>query len=151
MVAEFKGYTCGVMFQQCLTHFTSKLASDPILLFAAGMAVGQAEKIYLGACSAAMFRPSLEHKAKMLAVCAYLSRVYGLEVSVFERGEVSNELWLHTKESTEFLQRVINWEVYNSPAWHIGRGLLCGVPFDQIDFEFHERVGFGEPCDLVEG
>lgn len=139
--------TCGPLFQECLTHFITKLSGDPLLLFAAGMATGQAEKIYLGACSAAMFRPSPENRAKMIAVAVYLSGKYGLEVSLFERTEIRDEIWLHTKESTHVLSQCLQEEEYNSPGWHYFRGLICGVPLDRIDPEFHLRKGFGEPCD----
>ena len=34
--------------------------------------------------------------------------------------------------------------------WHKDRGLMCGVPHNEIDYMFHERTGYGQPCDVVE-
>lgn len=141
--------TCGILFNKCLNHFTSMLSDDPILLFASGMAVGQAEKIFLGACQAAMFRPSPENQAKMLSVCVYLSGVYGLEVSVFQREEIANEIWLHNGKCVDLLSRTLTTEEVNSPIWHTVRGVLCGVPFNQVDLDFHKRRGYREVCDEV--
>lgn len=139
--------TCGPLFQKCLAYFTSHYSDDLTLLYAAGMASGQAEKIYLGACQAAMFRPSKEHHGKMLAVCVYLSGVYGLEVSVFNRPEIWNEIWLHTDKCGHLLYNTLHNEDVDSPIWHTVRGMLCGVPFNQIDSDFHLRRGYREDCD----
>lgn len=141
--------TCGVLFNKCLTHFTSLFSDDLVLLFAAGMATGQAEKIYLGACQAAMFRPSPENHSKMVVVCDYLSSTYGLEVSIFQREEIANEIWLHNSKCTNLLSKILTTEEVNSPIWHTVRGMLCGVPFNQVDMDFHERKGYRENCDEV--
>lgn len=146
---DYKKATCGPLFQKCLSYFTSHYSSDLILLFAAGMALGQAEKIYLGACQAAMFRPSKENHGKMLAVCVYLSGIYRLEVSVFNRPEIWNEVWLHTNKCGHLLYNTLQNEDVNSPIWHTVRGMLCGIPYNQIDLDFHLRRGYREDCDNI--
>lgn len=146
--------TCGPLFNQCLTQIHdawlgSCFPTDSSGLIVAGHALGQAEKIHLGACSAAMFRPSTPIlRGWILQVCAILSGVYSLEISVFEREEIADEIWIHTPESRHLISRLAHIE-YNSQEWHTLRGKLCGVPPSQIDCEFHLRKGFGEPCDTV--
>ncbi len=139
--------TCGPKFLSALSHFTAQ-TRDPVQLFSAGHMTGQAEKIYLGACAAAMFRPSTEYSAWALQAAVYLSGLYGLQVNVFARDEIKDEIWLHRAEHEGGI-RSLQSEEYNSPAWHYLRGLLCGVPLGQIDPEFHLRSGFMEPCDKI--
>lgn len=137
--------TCGPLFEQAWKKATS-MTDDPVLLFSAGHICGQAEKIYLGACSAAMFRPTPENNKFVLSLAVYLSSIYGLEVSVFERQEIRDEIWIHSPKITQgiALLRVL---VHNSPEWHYFRGVWCGVPDNQIDHEFHLRKGYNQPCD----
>lgn len=141
--------TCGPLFLRCLEIFT-KRTSNPVCLFSAGHLTGQAEKIYLGACSAAMARPSAEYRPWVLFVATTLSAVYGLEVSVFQRPEIEDEIWIHSKESVGSISN-LNLLLVNSPEWHTLRGLLCGIPEASIDFSFHERGGYKEICDKAEG
>lgn len=141
--------TCGPLFQKCLEQAV-QFETDPTCLFACGHVTGQAEKIYLGACSAAMFRPSLEFRDSVLKACILCSSVYSLEVSVFEREEITDEIWLHTANVRDFLGWSMQNVEYNSPNWHWIRGTLCGIPETVIDTEFHLRKGFKETCDKVE-
>lgn len=140
--------TCGPLFLRCLETFTSK-TDDKVCVFSAGHMTGQAEKIYLGACSALMVRPSPQYRSWCLFVATTLSAIYGLEVSVFERDEISDEIWLHTMESSGAISELQHLEV-NSPGWHARRGLLCGIPDTDIDVYFHKRSGYREPCDNVD-
>jgi hypothetical protein len=64
--------TCGELFRDAMQSHTD-MSPEQIRVFAAGYVTGQAEKIYLGACAAAMFRPSPEHY-DMLAVRAALEQ-----------------------------------------------------------------------------
>lgn len=137
--------TCGPKFQECLTYFTTA-AQTPVELFAAGFAAGEAEKVYLGACRAAMFRPSEEHRTWILRVAVKLVVVYGLEVSLFERVEINDEIWIHKPEARDELSQLSQMAA-NSPEWHTLRGRLCGIPDSNIDPKFHERKGYGERCD----
>src|SRR5688572_26875112 len=111
--------TCGPLFLRAVRHFTC--TADPhnaVLLFSAGHMCGQAEKIYLGACKAAMFCPSPEYHRWAFNAALYLSKVYGLQVSVFDNTEIADEIWLHTAESSSMLGLLSRAEV-NTPEWHM--------------------------------
>lgn len=141
--------TCGPLFAEALRSFVnldSDRADKDVRLFVAGHMTGQAEKIYLGACTAAMFRPSPEYRGFALAALGKLSAIYGLEVSVFERPEIADEIWLHIPEALTEVGE-LSQLVINSPEWHAVRGRLCGIPENKIDPLFHERRGYREPCD----
>lgn len=148
MIIEIKE-TCGPLFLRCVEFFT-QATDDKVCLFAAGHMTGQAEKIYLGACPAMMCRPSPEYGAWMLTVAAKLSEVYGLEVSLFERPEIADEIWLHRPAYRNNVALLSQLEC-NSPEWHRKRGLLCGIPSPEIDPAFHERAGYRERCEPAGG
>lgn len=141
--------TCGVLFEKVWRQVI-EMTSDPILLFASGHVCGQSEKIYLGACSAAMFRPSTEEGFRgLLATVEICSLVYGLRIRVLFPDDLGKrEIWIFRPDNDGLIASLED-EEYNSPSWHILRGLLCGVPLDSIDAEFHLRKGFAEPCDRV--
>jgi hypothetical protein len=134
--------TCGPLYQDALRTFAG---DDPerMRLFAAGFMSGQAEKVYLGACQAAMFRPSAERREMALEILADLARRYGLAVVTTA---VAGELWLCRPASVADIE-LLALILPDSPGWHIWRGLLCGVPPDEIDVQFHERPGHGQRCD----
>lgn len=140
--------TCGPLFETCWREIESKVAGTH-LLFEAGFVVGQAEKIYLGACHAAMFRPT-DNRSKnvVLTSCMVCSAVYGLQVSIFEREEIKDEIWLVDNRFANHLADVLCNYSYNSQEWHIERGLLCGIPLANIDPSFHERKGFNEKIEI---
>lgn len=140
--------TCGPKFSAALSYF-ARITQDPVQLFSAGHMTGQAEKVYLGACTAAMFRPSLEYSAWAFQAAVYLAGLYGLSVSTFGREDIADEIWIHRTNRTENVQN-IQFEDFNSSAWHILRGMLCGVPIGEIDTEFHLRKGYAKPCDRLE-
>lgn len=140
-----KPSTCGPLFAEALRSFTN-LDEGEVRCFCAGHMTGQAEKIYLGACAAAMFRPSPKYRSFALTALMRLSVIYGLQISVFERSEIADEIWLHTPEARDEVGQLSQLRV-NSPEWHAVRGALCGVPANKIDHLFHERRGYREPCD----
>lgn len=140
--------TCGPLFLRCLEEFADNQECE-LRAFSAGHMVGQAEKIYLGACSAAMFRPSPSYREWAVIAAIKISAIYGLQVSVFEREEIKDEIWIHKK--------TLNWEIsllngldVNSPEWHSLRGRLCGIPEYDLDPNFHLREGYNLPCDKVD-
>src|SRR3990167_3489879 len=72
--------TCGPMYLDALHQY----CGDPIdeekaNLFAAGFISGQAEKVYLGACTAAMFRPSADRRSVVESMLDEICGRYGLE------------------------------------------------------------------------
>lgn len=142
--------TCGPLFTQALQTAIEQAEGDPVRLFSAGHMCGQAEKIYLGACMAAMFRPSPEHYAYVHKVASKLACIYGLCVSTFDHEDLHDEIWLH--KLTQGPALLFEWMLAaepNSPMWHYWRGMLCGVPSDQIDANFHLRTGYKQPCDIA--
>lgn len=107
--------------------------------FAFGFAAGQAEKIYLGACKAAMFRPKSGGQDLLRTILRDIAPVYGLAYT-----NIGDEFWLFKMStSTErAILSLLNIE-RDSSEWHMTRAILCGIPFDEIDFEFHKRRSEG--------
>lgn len=136
--------TCGPLYKEGLEFHTGM---DPQLIpvFASGFVSGQAEKIYLGACHAAMFRPSGEWLATVETITAHVAKRYGLLVCVLPTSR-GPEIWMcKSAEVCESISALRSMRE-NSPEWHRRRGLLCGVL--EIDHEFHHRTGHNDPCDV---
>lgn len=135
--------TCGPMYFDAL----SKYAGDDdalIRVFAAGFINGQAEKVYLGACRAAMFRPSEERYVMVRELAKEACERYNLNLFYAPDGEV----WICRSVATWKALDDLYAQYDNRGAeWHRRRGELCGVPAHEIDEEFHKRKGHGEPCD----
>ncbi len=137
--------TCGPMYKEGLEKYAG---TEPVSqhCFAAGFVSGQAEKVYLGACSMAMFRPSQDRSGMIEQILDDVCPRYGLAWR-----KIEGEYWI-TREGCE--HRFGHLEAFplrpniNGPEWrHRFRGLLCGVPDCEIDEKFHERKGAGERCD----
>lgn len=133
------------MYLEALTKHTG---GDPALAraFAAGFVSGQAEKVYLGACMAAMFRPSADKQAMILELVQDACDRYSLLSYDSRRGE----LWICRDRGVWEWVHALFWEEEeNTPNWHRQRAVLCGIPGDQMDLEFHKRQGWNVPCDNV--
>ena len=138
--------TCGVYYQEAMNEILGE-DRDPkkVRLFAAGFVIGQAEKIFLGACSAAMFRPSPEYRSIIDEAVHVACKVYKLYA-----GDIGNEIWI-LGEGVEWRFNMLveahrRGEI-NTDLWHRTRGDICGVPWFEIDPEFHKREGYNEHCD----
>ena len=133
--------TCGPLYRAGLDHYAG---DDPekIRLFAAGFVTGQAEKVHLGAASGAMFRPSAERHAMLIAVVRDVAKRYDLHVTFWE-----DEIWIARDHRVLAQMELLTSRARNSPGWHWARARWCGVPYDEIDEHFHERRGAGERCD----
>ena len=136
--------TCGPLYCESLEEFTGM---DPKLIpvFASGFISGQAEKIYLGAAGAAMFRPSAEWFNDVFNIAHQVARRYGLLVRVLETS-VGSEIWIIVESMERTFLRLPECGE-NSGCWHETRGRLCGIPEHAIDRNFHLRTGWGKPCD----
>jgi hypothetical protein len=132
--------TCGPLYKQALEAFTDR-SPKQIRLFAAGFVVGQAEKIYLGACRAAMFRPSKEYQEMLWEHTTTAAALYGLAVMMLD-----DEIWIVKPEWAASIKSLKDFE-RNSMAWHKLRARMCGVPEEEIDDQFHLRPGAVERCD----
>lgn len=135
--------TCGPLYLDALTQYTGGDA-EKIRLFAAGFVHGQAEKVYLGACPAAMFRPPPERWQMVFDLATDAAQRYGLRVITLESVQ---EIWLCRDNTAAAGVEGLDRMELNSAEWHLWRGNLCGVPDREIDLRFHERSGYGEICD----
>lgn len=138
--------TCGPLYLAALKRYARTQSEE--LLFAAGFVYGEAEKIYLGACGAAMFRPSAEMREWLDLIVREAAEHYGLLFRPLNtsRGE---ELWLLRDQKEDVFFRRLTTEPENTVPWHRIRALLCGIPMTECDDHFHERRGFGERCDGI--
>jgi hypothetical protein len=138
--------TCGPLYKDALGKYAGT-DPDKIRLFAAGFVSGQAEKVYLGACRAAMFRPSADRLAMILDVIRDVANRYNLHI-FHGACQTFDEIWLcRNVDVWHNLQELYATYVYNSPAWHAFRAELCGIPAEELDEAFHLRAGHGERCD----
>ncbi len=115
-------------------------------VFACGFAAGQAEKVYLGACKAAMFRPSSESFEWYQSQVKQIAKLYGLVCTILDSHcvETPYEVWIH-RDGVQ----IGAWLKHepNSPEWHKLRAEACGIPADEVDVDYHLRSGYGEKCD----
>lgn len=131
--------TCRPKYQRQL-DFYCKNNRDAIRLFAAGFITGQMEKVYLGACGAAMFRPKDEDYEMVLEIIERSVEEYGLNIL-----RVHDEIWVH--HSSIPLQVISYCSDKESKLGHFVRSMLCGVPLREIDYNFHNRIGSREKGD----
>lgn len=132
--------TCGELYLDALAEIPTE---NERRAFAKGFMSGQAEKVYLGACPAAMFRPSETTFAWLLEDVEEICDRYGLSHHVFNMGTV-REIWICRHSFG-----IGNWYIYqkDSPEWHKMRAIACGIPSSEVDYKFHERKGYNQPCD----
>lgn len=135
---------CGTLHRAARNSFRDFVEYDDI--FAAGVIAGQAEKVYLGTCAAAMFRPSTDRFDFCCEVVAQIATIYDLRWLPFSYGS-TQEVWLLRDHRAEKSLRLIEGMEENSAGWHFARGTLVGIPAEEIDFSYHLRSGFGERCD----
>ncbi len=127
--------TCGYLFNKAFSTATrANTYHDQILIFGKGFLAGQAEKIYSGACKAAMFRPG-ENITQLFAFATEIACLYDLYVRVLSS---EMELWIINHNAIEEWTAMAGMEV-NSPEYHVARARLCGIREADIDPEFHNR------------
>lgn len=135
--------TCGDLYLEALREIPTEPERRA---FAHGFVSGQAEKVYLGACQAAMFRPSNETMPWLLPMTRDVCRRYGLECELLGQhctGLVP-EIWIWRRGGTYGA-----WLQFpkDSAQWHVERARACGIPEHEIDLNFHERRSYEQPCD----
>lgn len=144
--------TCDELYRDVLERFTDM---DPasIRLFAPGFIAGQCEKVYSGACAAAMFRPSKEYRGIVLDAIFDACEIYGLSWDTLETAE-GDELWVlnydhapDIRSEWQHVRSMLAKGQENTPTWHALRGSLCGIRTEEIDICYHTRKRFGERCD----
>lgn len=147
--------TCGVYYKEGLDHYNTSV--DAKIAFTSGFVSGQAEKVFLGACRAAMFRPSEKNHPMLLEIVKDVTKRYELyfsekEYSIWHPSlqvvERFREFWIYKDPQVAIaLGSLFSGETANSEVWHYSRAILCGIPTTDIDLKFHNRKGFGEDCD----
>ena len=142
--------TCGELYLDLLGRFTD-MDPEKIRLFAPGFVCGQCEKVFSGACQAAMFRPSLEYRYMVLRAVHVSCDVYGLLWDTL--GPLgAGEIWVRRLEGLvetrwQELCAMLADGRENTPGWHQLRAAMCGIPADRVDLAYHERKGSGKRCD----
>jgi hypothetical protein len=136
--------TCGELMQSFRQKYNN--SEDEYMAFQAGFMLGQAEKVYLGACQACMFRPSQKYFQAVLKLAGMVADIYELRVEVVKceySTETPYEIWLY---DPSYETMVLSWthEKLNSDGWHLRRAFACGIPVHKIDLEFHKRSGYGK-------
>lgn len=117
--------SCGVLFDQARTFIREQV--DPAQHMEAGFMAGQMEKVYLGACLAAVFSvPAGEEWASLRLAAPGLAQIYGLSCRT-EGGEV----WVFANQWAGDLHALT--VIHDTSSTHTIRGLLCGIPPARID------------------
>lgn len=118
---------CGGLYQQ----LRARLADEPVDKISLGFLIGQAEKVYLGACDGCMTKDVALKDAALL-----IASVYGLHSVVIEPpGAVNSaELWIY-RPPLRFVEFLLD-----SPEWNLQRAAMCGVPAHKIDLHFHQQT-----------
>lgn len=134
--------TCAVLFGEAWRAYSPDITDGEFRAFVTGFAAGQMEKLTLGACASAMFRPSSAYRDWHRGIIGRLAALSGLCVTEIVVDD-DVEIWAYRPEYEYTLTQLKETEP-NSPQWHTLRGALCGVPIRDIDEKFHERVGYGK-------
>ena len=95
-----------------------------------GFVAGQAEKVWLGVCPAAMVRPDPLQRDNRLEHVRTVADEYGLSVT-----ECGREIWIHQPRFA-----IGQWVdcCINSAEWHTLRAAACGIV--DVDPHYHERL-----------
>lgn len=146
--------TCGALYrlfeEQCQTLFFLQPGAIPhgdvrLADRAIGHMRGQAEKVFLGACRALMIRPASDWFTWACEAMLFTCNHYGMQLYI-ARDE--GELWGCANFSVlQHVHATLKREEKDSPAWHLLRGRLCGIPASMLDQEYHQREGYGQRCE----
>jgi hypothetical protein len=127
--------TCGPLFDAAVAQFCEQ---GPSLRFYAGYITGHAEKIWMGAVPASMFRPPDKHADACRSIVARICEIYELNHTLVTTN-LGLEIWMFRDSWVAEDLSVLATLEENSPTWHEYRGRLTGVPEQEIDVKFHER------------
>lgn len=131
--------TCSVILKRLHDFYNPTNDSEKHRDFFCGFWAGEAEKVSLGACKAAMFRPDLKKHPWKMTEIRRIAEHYHL-VSLFLPTSYGGEIWI-TRPRHETLVQELRQLQEDSPEWHTHRARLCGIPDEEIDVEFHLRRG----------
>lgn len=143
--------TCGPLFKQAF-EYAEKESRDVLEFFSWGHLTGQAEKVWLGSCTAFMVRSSnIGNKEECQEIDARLSARVHVICSIFSldcrviKTERGDEYWVFRRDKWQLLSLLSKLSP-DSEAAHFIRGTLCGVPPGELDLKFHERYGDSDGC-----
>ncbi|GEM_PF-5054693 len=134
-----KKVSCSVILKELHDFYNPNQDPQRLKDFMRGFWAGEAEKVYLGACKAAMFRPDFEKHQWVRADIPTVASRYGLLHRFFPTS-YGGESWIIRPQYERLVLTLAEFEE-DSPAWHIWRARLCGIPDEEIDTEFHLRYG----------
>lgn len=98
--------------------------------YAAGFVTGLAEKVHIGACAAAMVKPSIVDSYWLLPTCKDIARTYKLRLFVLPRTKVIEVWFCRDKQTVEKLKDA---ECMDLRGANRARALLCGFPYASIN------------------
>jgi hypothetical protein len=136
---------CSTYFEEAFHHIAMEAIStkeevyplpEDEKLFAIGYYYGQCEKIFLGACKAAMFRPDERNWDTCLKAIYQICEKLELDITLvpMERGGQTEEIWVSQPGTVLDFRQVQE----GCESWHIRRGVLCGISEDKIDPKWQE-------------
>lgn len=137
--AQEERVSCSVLMKRVYDLYNPEGDEQKLESFTAGFWCGQAEKVYLGACKAAMFRPNFEKRPEAIDTIKKVVSVYGLVWHVLPTS-YGDELWIMRPQHLQEVLDVLLCRE-DSPTWHERRARLCGIPEEEIDVNFHLRRG----------
>lgn len=117
--------TCGELYREALKA-TSEVVVDQISL---GFLIGQAEKVFIGACDGCMTKD-----IELAGAAIRIAEVYGLTSLLLSPAAAqvnSPEVWIY-RPPLRFIEYT-----KDSPEWNLHRAALCGVPAEQINLAYH--------------
>ncbi len=103
-------------------------------LFLFGYVCGVAEKVMLGACMVGI----MPEKFLCEEVIEAAAKVYELSVAL-----VIDEYWIYRPMNVIEVAAAavaLRTTTKDSPKWHRIRAGLCGIPDDEVDEKYHERI-----------
>ena len=134
-----KNQTCMVAFREVSEYYSQGIESRK-RIFTIGYWSAQAQIVSLDLCKAAMFRPNIERHPWVFTDLPDITSRYDLVLSEVSYDD-KRELWISKIGTIDEIAKLYYVSV-NSVEWHKRRGLLCGVPENEIDSDFHKRHGY---------
>ena len=126
--------TCSKCYEEVIANIVHREA------FIRGYITGQAEKVFLGACPAAVFTADNDSnidRQTLLLIIIDIAKRYQLSMHTFsDQIWICRDMFVWCKINDLYNSSTIT---INSPEWHRIRAELCGIPEDEIDEKYHEQ------------
>lgn len=126
--------SCTTLLEAARSAARSHLGLDSDLNFYAGFIIGQAEKVYLGTCPAAVFRIQTEPGMWMVFI-SHISSIYKL--GTYWNGF---EVWIYQQNEPQIVELILSQarlaDEGNASAAHAIRAALCGIPPHRVELDW---------------